>query len=469
MVLLGLLFSCGGDDAPTCVARTWYADVDGDGFGRSSDPLSFCQSLPGYVSRGKDCDDQNPDVHPNLPDTCDSADNDCDGDIDEDCVPGDLGYSDFRFAGADRNQALGTALACADLTGDGVDDAVIGAPGDAINGTSAGSTMVFASPLDGRYELDAAVSTIGGRQDGARLGAALAGYADQLAVGAPGMETIYLLSGVLAPIPDLTRGQARLHGTEVGHNVAFLGDVDGDGGEDLGIGGAPATVVSAAVTGDLELPDAGVGLSDGAMVRAGDLDGDGLAEALVWDADRARIYASPLVGGEPDVVIDGAFTAAAGPGDTDGDGDDDLLLGSGGDDTMGTDAGAVFLLTEPMSATALSVATRAYGEASADQLGAALSMVGDIDENGTADLLLAAPQSSLNGLYSGTIYAAAGPFSGTIDLSEVTKYVGEGGSDRAGMTLAGACGFQGESGFLIGAPEADSNGGLKAGMAYGLR
>lgn len=50
-------------------------DADGDGYGRATeDP---------YYSSGEDCDDENPEVHPNAEEVCDEVDNNCNGEIDE--------------------------------------------------------------------------------------------------------------------------------------------------------------------------------------------------------------------------------------------------------------------------------------------------------------------------------------------------------------------------------------------------
>lgn len=49
-------------------------DTDGETDG-STDIVTF------------DCDDSNPNIHPGAPDVCDGIDNDCDGQVDEDCDP----------------------------------------------------------------------------------------------------------------------------------------------------------------------------------------------------------------------------------------------------------------------------------------------------------------------------------------------------------------------------------------------
>ncbi|MED5374162.1 MAG: MopE-related protein [Myxococcota bacterium] len=59
-----------------------YVDDDGDGYG-AGERLETCAELT-LVSQGSDCDDQDPDIHPGVLDGCNTLDDDCDGDIDED-------------------------------------------------------------------------------------------------------------------------------------------------------------------------------------------------------------------------------------------------------------------------------------------------------------------------------------------------------------------------------------------------
>ena len=64
-------------------AYTWYIDMDGDGWGNSSNQKVQCTQPYGYVAEtalGVDCDDGNPARHPGAPENCDgNLDMDCDG------------------------------------------------------------------------------------------------------------------------------------------------------------------------------------------------------------------------------------------------------------------------------------------------------------------------------------------------------------------------------------------------------
>ena len=61
---------------------TFYADADADGYGDSSTTIIDCAAPSGYVSNDDDCDDGDAAVHAASAETCDGADEDCDGAID---------------------------------------------------------------------------------------------------------------------------------------------------------------------------------------------------------------------------------------------------------------------------------------------------------------------------------------------------------------------------------------------------
>ena len=62
---------------------TWYADADGDGYGDAAVPTVDCACPSGFVADSTDCDDGDADVYPRATETCDGADNDCDGLVDD--------------------------------------------------------------------------------------------------------------------------------------------------------------------------------------------------------------------------------------------------------------------------------------------------------------------------------------------------------------------------------------------------
>ncbi len=61
----------------------FYADSDGDTYGAGT-AMDACAAPTGYVGNADDCDDADADAHPGASEVCDAADNDCDSDIDDD-------------------------------------------------------------------------------------------------------------------------------------------------------------------------------------------------------------------------------------------------------------------------------------------------------------------------------------------------------------------------------------------------
>lgn len=68
-----------------CAVKTWYHDVDVDGYGKRDDKVEQCVAPPGFVDKDSDCNDSNSVIHPGATELCDTLDNDCDGTTDEDC------------------------------------------------------------------------------------------------------------------------------------------------------------------------------------------------------------------------------------------------------------------------------------------------------------------------------------------------------------------------------------------------
>jgi hypothetical protein len=66
------------------VRLTFYRDTDGDGHGDVAVTTQACTVPDGFAAASDDCDDARSDVYPLAAETCDLADNDCDGVTDED-------------------------------------------------------------------------------------------------------------------------------------------------------------------------------------------------------------------------------------------------------------------------------------------------------------------------------------------------------------------------------------------------
>ncbi len=74
------------NDAATSTLIQFFPDADLDGFG-SGDAVFACTRPSGTSTNSLDCDDNNPNIHPNAIEICaNNVDDDCDGQIDEDFI-----------------------------------------------------------------------------------------------------------------------------------------------------------------------------------------------------------------------------------------------------------------------------------------------------------------------------------------------------------------------------------------------
>ena len=289
----------------------------------------------------------------------------------------DLSLADAKLLGEDRGDEAGWSVAGAgDVDADGHDDVLVGTGLREASTGHAGTAYLLNGPVTGTFGLGRADATLDlepGIGDGTRVtGVGDAngdGNADVL-IGSPyDGETggaAYLLLGPAIGAIDLgTAADAKLlaeaEGDRAGHRLAWAGDADGDGNDDLLVGAAGN--------------DEG-GTSAGAAYL--------FLSPVTGEHDLGTADAK-LIGGEMDSVGE----RVAGAGDMDADGRDDLLVADySGDGRVG---GVAYLVRTPVSGT-IEIADGSdvtfLGQWRDDVIGGGIDGGNDVDADGRPDLLL---------------------------------------------------------------------------------
>ena len=272
------------------------------------------------------------------------------------------------FTGATANWQLGYAVADAgDVDGDGLHDIIAGAP---ILG--AGRAQVFSGAPSG-----ALLWTVNGETTGDRFGAAVCsagdidgdGHAD-FAVGAlshGGAGRVYVFSGATGL---LLRSMDGTSGSNFGAGLALAGDVNQDGKADLIVGA----------------PHAGPSPFGRAYVFSG-LDGSLLLPPLAPDAPTTGAFGTFFV---------------AGVGDVNGDGVIDLYVGDYANTVNGPGSGKAFVYSGLDGSL-----IRTFAGSSGSGLGPGRG-AGDVNGDGHADLIIGSYTSSGGASSAGKIEIYSG-------------------------------------------------------------
>jgi hypothetical protein len=246
-------------------------------------------------------------------------------------------------------------------------------------------------------------------------------------------------------------------GTGIGTAADFVGDVDGDGDEDVALGGArhewygmygynwgrvwlvsPDDHPGGVYADDDIAPtvastDKDRGYS-GSIPRAGDVDGDGVDD-LVVGGTGLHVYLGPVGTSmdltDADVVLEASSTTdpgavTAGPGDMDGDGVADLLLADPEYNSGTTRTGLVWLITSvaPGRSSVDEVATATIEGNSGDErsFGTTLRGAGDLDGDGSRDVVAGAVWDAATKIGSTRVFY--GPLSGVLASADADLVIG---------------------------------------------
>jgi len=351
------------------------------------------------------------------------------------CHSGATGAVIWSRNGSRLSEIYGFALRTIDdLTGDGVDEVVTGGPWN--SGLPGGKVHVMSGAngsilfeLTGPVQFDQIGYAVAG--DGDFNGD---GFAD-LAIGATGVDASGPEAGQVivfstidwSPVAFINPPAGRFN---LGNGLAYLGDVTGDGRDDLAIGSRIADFdrfgsihvysfngANAALEYTIDNIDHG-GAFDGDLIEGGrDYNNDSFGDIFVgeWSSSEGHLF-SGLDGSFIRTLNGDGVPQTLGPAkmidDIDGDGRADLIVGAWGDDSGANNAGKVFLYS---GADGSVIRTMTYTGAGG-KFGTGVAVMGDMNNDGGVEFLIGTPGTSFEGLPLGRVFIMAGTPSDSVDI-----------------------------------------------------
>lgn len=415
----------------------------------------------------------------------------------------------------DQPAALfGAALAPAgDVNGDGFADVIVGAYLFDHDQGNEGKACVYTGGATGLSEAPA--WSVEGDQDVAYMGVTVAGAGD---VNGDGFDDV-IVGLERIDIVQINDGEARVylgsagglsmtpawsaHGDQeeqyFGVRVAGAGDVNQDGFDDVLVGShfftgefpreGRAFLYQGGPAGLGEIPawtteggqvDSRLGAT---LAPAGDVNGDGYDDVLIGsflydggetDEGRALVFlgSSSGLSGSAAWSAEGNQEGAqfgrwlSGAGDVNGDGFDDVLIGADRYDGAHVNEGAAFLFLGSASGLSAEPAWSATGGQDYSAFGIAVGAAGDVNRDGFADILVGAPDFSGGEPFEGRAFLYLGSASGP---GLVPAWIAEpdvtGASFGSAVSGAGDVDRDGRSDILVGAPRF-GNGQPTEGRAF---